>query len=95
MDYLEKVGFLENDIKHLNENIPPLIHKSLVLQSKLVLVNIQYLKSQGIENYKDLFKRFYEVFLMDYTDFKNIFEKYDRDELIEFLKNDINLLEFL
>lgn len=95
MDYLINLGFLEDEINSLNEEIPLLIKTNLINQNKLVCANISYLKNLGVENYKEVFCKFYEVFLLDYSEFTELFEKYEKEDLIKYLKNNVEILEFL
>lgn len=95
MEFLLKIGFSEEEIKQLNSEIPPLILEKLNLQSKLIMANLMYLKEYGIDNYKDIFFKFYEVFLLDYSEFKDIFEKYEKEDLINYLKNNVDILQYL
>ena len=55
-------------------------------QKKLVTENISYLKDLGVTNYQDIFLKFYEMFLMDNSNFIAIFSKYEKEDLIEKLK---------
>lgn len=95
MEFLLKIGFSEEEIKQLNSEIPPLILEKLNLQNKLIMANLMYLKEYGIDNYKDIFFKFYEVFLLDYSEFKDIFEKYEKEDLINYLKNNVDILQYL
>lgn len=95
MEFLKNYGFTDDEIYDLKPDIPNILVSSLVSQSKLVGANIEYLKSLGVTNYKEVFIKFYEVFLLDYSEFKSIFEKYDKDDLIKYLENNIDVLEYL
>lgn len=95
MDFLKEVGFSDEEIEFLNGSIPPLIYNQLVSRAKLVIVNIKYLKDNEILNYREIFSKFYEIFLLDYSEFMDIFEKYDKADLIKYLKNDLNIIEYL
>ena len=93
--YLEKIGFSKDDIAYMMENTPEKFIELLKEQKKLVTENISYLKDLGVTNYQDIFLKFYEMFLMDNSNFIAIFSKYEKEDLIEKLKKNINIVEFL
>ncbi len=95
MEYLNELDFNELEINELNKKIPELIKNKLISSEKLVLANLNYLLSLGIENYKIIFMNYYEIFLTDYSFFVEIFDKYEKEELIKFLKNDYTIIEYL
>ena len=95
MKFLEKIGFSKDDISVLEENTPEKLLDLIKEQKKLVTENITYLKDLGVTNYQDIFLKFYEMFLMDNSNFIAIFSKYEKEDLIEKLKKNINIVEFL
>lgn len=95
MKFLEKIGFSKDDISFLEENTPEKLLDLIKEQKKLVTENITYLKDLGVTNYQDIFLKFYEMFLMDNSNFIAIFSKYEKEDLIEKLKKNINIVEFL
>ena len=95
MEFLENYNFTNDEIVSLKSDIPSRVLDVLVEQQKQVLSNIDYLKNLGISNYKDVFKNYYEMFLLDDTNFKAIFEKYDKADLIDKIAKNINIIEYL
>ena len=95
MDYLEKYNFTKDDISSFTKDVPASVLKLLEEQEKQVSNNIKYLREIGITNYKDVFINFYELFLNDDTNFRGIFEKYDRNDLIDKIAKNINIVEYL
>ncbi len=95
MEFLKGVGFDAEEIQKLNNSIPDLIFNLLLDQEKLVITNIDYLKNLGITNYKNIFLKFYEVFLLDHSTFKAMLDKYETPDLIKFLEKDLNIFEYL
>jgi len=95
MEFLENYNFTNDEIASLKSDIPSRVLDVLVEQQKQVLSNIDYLKNLGISNYKDVFKNYYEMFLLDDTNFKAIFEKYDKADLIDKIAKNINIIEYL
>ena len=95
MDYLEKYNFTKDDISSFIKDVPASVIKLLEEQEKQVSNNIKYLRELGVTNYKDVFINFYELFLNDDTIFRGIFEKYDRDDLVDKIAKNINIVEYL
>ena len=95
MDYLEKYNFTKDDISSFVNNVPASVVNLLEEQKKQVSNNIKYLRELGVNNYKDVFINYYEIFLNDDTNFRAIFEKYDRDDLIDKIAKNINIVEYL
>ena len=93
MKILEKIGFNPNEIDELKENIPSLIMQELDKEERLVLNNIDILKELDINNYPLIFKNYYEMFLMDSSVFKEVFEKYDHDDLIDKINKNVTIIE--
>ncbi|MGN1379693.1 MAG: hypothetical protein ACI4XR_04815 [Bacilli bacterium] len=95
MKFLEKIGFSKDDISFLEENTPEKLLDLIKEQKKLVTENITYLKDLGVTNYQDIFLKFYDIFLMDNSNFIAIFSKYEKEDLIAKLKKNINIVEYL
>ena len=45
--------------------------------------------------FKEIFTNYYELFLLDHSNFVNIFNKYDREDLIEKLAKNVAIIEYL
>lgn len=95
MNYLEKIGFSSDDINIIKNSNTSVIYNLLTEQKKVVTANILYLKKLGIENYKDIFIKYADLFLMDNSNFVEIFNKYDQDDLINKLKDNIDIFAYL
>lgn len=95
MKFLESYDFTKEEISSFTKNVPTNVVDLLKEQKKQVKSNLDYLKELGIVNYKDVFKNFYEMFLIDDSNFRKIFEKYDRDDLIDKIAKNINIVEYL
>ena len=52
-------------------------------------------KEMGVHNFKEIFVKFYDMFLMDNSNFMNVFNKYDREDLVEKLERNADIVEFL
>ena len=95
MKYLEEYGFTSEEISSLEKIIPSRIVEKLIENHKLVGQNVAFLKEFGVTNYKEIFSKYSDMFLMDYSNFTGIFTKYDKDDLIEKLNKNVEILEFL
>lgn len=95
MNFLLDYGFSEEEIKVFSTNIPPLLHEQLLNYCQLVMENINYLKSMSVENYKEVFIKFYDMFLMDHSNFMNVFNKYEKEDLVEKINENADIVEFL
>ena len=82
MDFLSKLDFTDQEINLLNECVPDILKELLIENQKLVVININYLKNLGIKNYREVFMKFFDMFLLDVSTFKDIFEKYETEDLI-------------
>ena len=95
MQYLKNYGFSNSEIEWLNDNVTPAIKKELDLEEKLVSANLDYLKDLGVEKYKEIFNSYYGMFLMDNSSFTEIFNKYDQNDLIDKLRKNVAIVEYL
>lgn len=94
MEFLNK--YFDNDtIMYLNDNVPKVILEELEKEQKLVSKNISFLKDLGVSNIDNIFKNYYDMFLMDPKLFSEIFNKYDKEDLIEKLNKDLTIIEHL
>ena len=95
MNFLTELGFDKLQIQSIEKNIPKLIKEQIKNSQELVKTNISFLKDLGVSNYKEAFKSYYDMFLMDNSAFTAIFSKYDRDDLIAELEKNIAIIEHL
>lgn len=95
MNYLEKIGFTSEEITMVKDSTTKVIFNLLTEQKKVVNANILYLKNIGIKNYKEIFIKYSDLFLMDNSNFIEIFDKYDQDDLVEKLNNNIDIFAYL
>ena len=94
MEFLNK--YFDNDtIMYLNDNVPKIILEELEKEQKLVSKNISFLKDLGVSNIDNIFKNYYDMVLMDPELFSEIFNKYDKEDLIEKLKKNLTIIEHL
>jgi len=95
MEYLLHYGFNDIEINDIKEANYSFITQKIGEHKNLVLQNLTFLQELGVTNNKDIFKRHVEMFLMDNDAFEKVFNKYDRDDLIERLKYNPDLVEQL
>ncbi len=95
MKFLLNYGYTEEEIENFSANVPPLLLEQIMNSYALVSKNMDSLISLGIHNCKEIFLKFYDMFLMDNSNFINIFNKYDHADLIEKLDKNIDIVEFL
>ena len=95
MKYLEDLGFTKEQIKLITNSASTLLLEAIKDNKKLITVNLNYLKDLGVDNYREIFVEYYEIFLNEPSTFRAIFDKYDKDSLVERLKEDIRVIEFL
>ncbi len=95
MKFLEKFGFQKKDIEALKENSTSALIKELEANKKLVSKNLEYLSNVGVKNLSEIFINYHDMFLMDNSNFVEIFNKYDPQSLIEKLAKDVRIMEYL
>ena len=95
MRYLESFGFPKERIDELEEKLPDVMLNAFNEAYKLVSANITFLNDLGVKNTADIFFNFYELFLLDHSNFKAIFEKYDKEDLSEKLAKNVAIVEYL
>jgi hypothetical protein len=93
--YLKDLGFEEDVINSLLEELPSGAVEKLTEHEETITANINYLKDLGISNYVDAFVRFYNMFLLEPTTFDEIFSKYDKEDLIVKLEKNVAIMEYL
>lgn len=95
MKFLENYGFNKEDIEEFMNNTPQKIIDSLKQHEELAEINLKYIKDLGTSVYKEIFINYPDMFLMDASNFSEMFSKYETDELIERLNNNFKLVEYL
>jgi len=95
MKFLEKYGFEKGDIEALKENSTSTLIKELEAHKKLVIENLDYLNNLGVTNLREIFINYHDMFLMDNSNFVEIFNKYEPESLIEKLAKDVQIMEYL
>ena len=95
MDFLKNYGFKSEDIEEFMNNTPKKMLDTIKKHEELVTENLKYIKDLGTSVYKEIFINYPDMFLMDASNFSEMFSKYETDELIERLNNNFKLVEYL
>lgn len=95
MDFLKEYGFLDDDINEVVDNTPKKIIDLLNKNVELVKTNLKYIKDLGITTYKEIFINYPDMFVMDASNFEDMFAKYNTEELIEKLNANFKMVEYL
>ena len=95
MRFLEKYNFNKELIADFLNNSPKKLQDAIKDNKKLVCENIEYLKNLGVDNYQEIFLEYYDMFLIDHSTFVDIISKYEPKDLVEKLKKNVNIFEYL
>lgn len=95
MNFLEEYGFDPSEIQEWINNTPKNIKDLLNEHLDLVKKNLKYVKDLGINTYKEIFINYSDMFLMDASNFSEMFAKYNTEELIEKLNANFKMVEYL
>ncbi len=82
LEYLYDFGLDSRDVDTIKDNTDEATFSELSLFVGLVSENIKYMKDFGVDNYSQVVVKYPEIFLRDAESFKNIFSKFDKDDLI-------------
>ncbi len=95
MEYLFDLGFSLEEIKTIKSKYKKSDLDKVTFFSRLVKTNYLYLKSYGIKNIKSCFINHLKMFFMNPDKFRNIFNKYDRADLVRCIEKNDAVLEQL
>ena len=95
MEYLFDLGFSLEEINTIKSKYKNNEIEKLEFFSRLVKNNYNYLKSYGIKNIKECFMNHLNMFFMNPDKFRNIFNKYDRADLVRCIEKNDAVLEKL
>lgn len=93
--YINKLNISEKEIEKIIFNNPKVIIEQLRLKQDLVETNFNFLVNLGITNVKNIFVNYAEIFLLDSSLFKRKFLKYNKEDLIEKLDANMDIVLFL
>ncbi len=95
MKFLEKYDFSKETIADFLNNSPKKLIDAIKEHKKLVGENLKYLRDLGIINYQEVFLEYYDMFLMDHSNFVELFSKYEPEDLIEKISKNPRVVEYL
>ncbi len=93
MEYLYNFGLDSTDIELIKQTASDEVYAELGLFQNIVMENIKYLRDFGINDYSRIVVKYPEIFLRDTESFKNVFSKFDREDLIEKVNKNIAVLK--
>lgn len=82
LTYLYDYGLDSQDLDTLKTNASDSTYKELSLFTGIVGDNIKYMKDFGVNNYTQVVVKYPDIFIRDAESFRNIFSKFDKDDLI-------------
>ena len=95
MEYLFDLGFSLEEINYIRGKYDSVAIEKLELFPRLVSENYNYLKSYGVKNIKVCFLDHVNMLFINPDKFRNIFNKYDRADLIRCIEKNDQVLEKL
>ena len=95
MEYLFDLGFSLEEINNLKNKYDYSVTQKLEFFPRLVIENYNHLKSYSVKNIKVCFLNHVNMFFMNPDKFRNIFNKYDRADLIRCIEKNDQVLEKL
>ena len=95
MEYLFDLGFSLEEINNIKKKYDAGTIEKLGFFQRLVINNYNYLNGYGINNIKLCFIEHINLFLLNPDKFRNIFNKYDREDLIRCIEKNHEVLEKL
>ncbi len=95
MTFLKELGFTDEMISEIENNIPSLLKEEVLDAKDLVSSNIKFLKDLGITNVSEAIMSYADMFLMDTIKFEEVFNKYDREDLIKKIEKNVAIIEHL
>ena len=95
MEYLFDLGFSLEEINGIKSKYDEKTVEKLGFFQRIVLENYNYLNSYGINNMKACFINHVNMFLMNPDKFRNIFNKYDKKDLVRCVEKNHEVLEKL
>lgn len=94
-NYLKDLNLTDDQIDEIVNNNLKIILEKLKTKQKLITININFLEDLGITNTKDIFVKYTELFLLEPSIFKNKFLQYNKDDLINRLSKNIDIVTLL
>ena len=95
MTYLLDYEFNQQEIAEFRAMNKMFLVDKLEEYQEITKKNIEALRNFGVSNYKEVFKRHAEIFLMDNEAFIKMLGKYDKEDLIDKFKINPDVIEIL
>ncbi len=94
MNFLEKYGLKEEDIKKIENNYEKSLISNISYKKDNVCLLLDYFQGHNFDLKTLLFNRL-DLFLIDYQKIKKRISKYDEEKLLSYLQDDISLIDNL
>ncbi|MDE6285247.1 MAG: hypothetical protein K2M17_05825 [Bacilli bacterium] len=95
MKFLEKYDFKKEDIDEFINNTPKKIMDVIKKHKALIEKNLAFLQSLGASTYREIFINYPDLFFLDSSVFQNLFNRYEKDSLLEKLNENYKIIEYL
>lgn len=95
MKFLEKYDFNKEDIDEFINNTPKKVMDAIKENKELVETNLDFIKSLGALTYREIFINYPDLFFMDNSNFQQMFNKYEKESLIQKLNENFKIVEYL
>lgn len=95
MNYLLEYNLNKADLETLEATLEKNVKELVIIFPEIVKMNLKYIIDLGVNNSKEIFMGHAHMFMKNPDRFKNIFEKYDRQDLIRCLEKNASIIEKL
>lgn len=95
MKFLEKFDFTKEDIDEFINNTPKKVLETLKKHKSLIEKNLAFLQSLGAKTYREIFINYPDLFFLDASVFEHLFNRYEKDSLLEKLNENFKIIEYL
>ncbi len=91
-NFLKELKLTEEQIKDIIDNNHEIILEKIKIKQKLIEHNLNFLAEIGINNNKDIFAKYPELFIIEPSIFKNKFASYENEDLVKKLAKNIDAI---
>ncbi len=95
MKFLEKYDFKKEDIDEFINNTPKKVLDAIKKHKDLIEKNLSFLYSLGATTYREIFIHYPDLFFLDVSVFQHVFNRYEKDSLLEKLNENFKIIEYL
>ena len=95
MDYLKNYGFTKEDIKDIYNNLDEEDVHELIIHEDRIINILNYLKSIGITNLKEIIRCRTELFYINSSIVKKAFSNVDLEKTVKLINEDISNFDLI